>query len=360
MKFTVNTSDLTKKLSVLSRIVSSSNVTPILGTILFFVGEELTLTSSDSEITIQTKIPIESDGESFSFTAPVKLLNDLLACCSYPTITMELVRGCIVVDVPNGQYLFPSMDANEFPSLPSLGIVSETILSANVFKQGIARTIFAMADDQLRPQMNGVCIEVEDSISFASTDAYRISWVIGDVIKGEESKFTISSKTANLFNSISLKGVEEVSFEVNAVNALFHVGEYTVNTRLVQGKFPNFKGVIPQGEMSFLTASKSELLSAIKRVGVFSNKSNSLIRFSVNGNITLSSEDLDMKHKATETLVCAYDGKPLEIGFKKDFLSEVISNIETEEVTMHLTAPNKPVLFDYEHVKLILMPFILI
>ena len=358
MKFTVNTSELSKKLSVLSRIVSSSNVMPILGTILCQVGEELTLTSSDSEMTIQTKVKlVESDGASFAFTAPVKILMDLLSCFALQTIAVELVRDSVVIDVPNGQYIFPSMDIKDFPSVPKLGIVSETVLSADVFKHGIERTIFSMADDQLRPSINGICIEIEDSISFASTDSYRISWVVGDIISGNaDQRFIISSKTANLINSLSFKGMYDMSFEVNATDALFHVGEYDVYTRLVIGKFPPFKSVIPKGEMSVLTTNKSELLGVLKRVSVFSNKTTSIMRMSIGKDIVLSSEDTDMKHKATETVSCVYNGKPLDIGFKKDFISGVVSNIESEEVTMHFTTSRHPVVFDYEHVKLVLIP----
>jgi len=358
MKLTVNTSELSKKLSVLSRIVATNNVIPILGTILFQVEKDLTLTSSDSEITIQTKLQMDDwDGEKFSFLAPAKLISDLMACVSDSVMSFELLRDSIIVDLSKGQYIFPSGNAQDFPPLPNLDAVSKTVLSSQVLQHGIARTIFSMADDALRPIINGVYIGIEGGISFASTDSYRISWVVGDILSGvDKHEFVISSKTANLLNSLSFKGLDEVSLESNTSHVVFHIGEYDVYSRLIEGKFPPFRSVIPQGEMNILTANKAELLGAIKRVSVFSDKSKSLIRMSIGDKIVLSSEDMDMKHKATESVACVYNGTPVDIGFKKDFLAGIISNIELDEVTMHFTTSNKPVIFDYEHVKLVIIP----
>ena len=358
MKFTVNTFELSKRLSVLSRIVSANNVIPILGSILFHVGKRLTLTSSDSEITIQTSIQMDDwDGEEFSFVSPAKLISDLMSCVPNAIISFELLRDSVIVDLPKGQYIFPSWDITKFPSIPNLLDADKTVLSANVLKQGIARTIFSMAEDPLRPIINGVYIGIEDSVSFASTDSYRISWVVGDVVSNSANReLVISSKTANLLNALPFKGVEEVTLESNAQNILFNVGEYYVYSKIVEGKFPPFKSVIPKGEMNTLTVNKSDLIGAIKRVSVFSDQSKSLIRMSIGKKIVLSAEDIDNKHKATESVSCSYEGDTVDIGFKKEFLASIVSNIELDEVTMHFTTSNKPVVFDYEHVKLVIIP----
>ena len=361
MKFTINVKELEKKLTVLSKIVASNNVFPILSNFLFVVkGNDLTLTSSDSEITVITKTELaDVEGEG-NFTCPVKMILDLLKEVNDEYLSFEIDGNHVSMESLKGRYAFMSMDANEFPSVPSMLSVKEILVPYTTFKQGIARTIFAVSEDQLRPVVTGVYIEtVGDVIGFTATDQYKISWVIGNHLLRDEVGFIISSKTANLLNTLPNKAITNVGIEVSAVNAKFEVGEYVVYARLIDGSYPPFRSVIPKGEMKTVSTSKKELLGAIKRAAVFSNSKNGIIKLSVGKALVISSNDVDDKKSSKETIACVYNGEPMDIGFNKTFLIEVISNIESDDVIMSITKPCNPILFNYEHIKLILIPLML-
>lgn len=360
MKFRVNVKELASKLSVLAKVVTSNNVIPMLGNFVFSVlGNYLALKSSDSEITIVTSIEVQSDGDAL-FTCPTRLILDLIKEVKDESIEFEIDENHVYINSSNGRYSLMSLDGNDFPASPEMKEPVEVSVPYESFKQGIARTLFAVADDPLRPQLNGVYIEtIGNTIGFASTDAYKVSWVVGEIPESPEVGLIISAKTASLLNSIVVKDAVRIRMTVSAINAMFEIGEYTIYTRLVEGKYPNFKRIVPTGKMSVVTVDKKNLLGAIKRASVFANLSNGLIRMKIGENIIVSSQDPEDKKSARETVNCDYDGEPMEIGFNKNFLIAVITNIESDNVVMSITAPSKAVLFNYEHVKLILMPLMI-
>lgn len=146
----------------------------------------------------------------------------------------------------------------------------------------------------------------------------------------------------NLLKNLLSSQEVPVTIEYNKTNAFFSFSNIHLICRLIDGKYPNYDAVIPKENPNKLTIDRHALLTTIRRVSIFANQSTHQIRFKVSGQeLLLSAEDIDFSNEARERLSCSYTGEDLEIGFNSKFLLEMLSNIETDEVRLEMSAPNR-------------------
>lgn len=356
MKFIVNSKELSKRITVLNKVASDRNMLPILDHILFDLKKDLTLTASDLELTVSASLSVEiSEGEG-SVCIGTKLLSDLLKECKDEPLTFEC-DSYVKVTTSKGSYNLIWCEAKDFPTVSKVK-GKKIVVPAKVFLDGLTKTSFAMGDDELRPIMNGVYIETcEGKIGFTATNAHKLCWVISSDFLGDEVSMTLPKKAVLSLKSMIKDG--SVTIHVDDKNAFILAGEYKITVRLVEGRYPNFKSVIPQGNDKVLRVNKDDLLGSIKRVGVFSNKASGLIKLSVKDDLEVSAQDLDFAISAKENLNCTFNGEPIEIGFKREFLQEMVSNIDLPEAVITMSTSDKACLFDFENVKMLLMPMLI-
>jgi DNA polymerase-3 subunit beta len=349
MKFVVSSSDLLNHLQAISRVISSKNTLPILDNFLFQLDDkELEITASDLESTFITKMKLENASDSGSIAIPAKILLDTLKEFPDQPLTFDISTDnyTIVIISANGQFNIVGQNGIDFPQLPTLKKDKRTSLQVNydVFLQGINKTLFATADDELRPVMNGIFVElVNDSLTFVASDAHKlVRYRRNDIKPGTNASFILPKKPASLLKNILPKETSQIQVDFDDKNAMFRLTNYTLVCRLVEGNYPSYNSVIPTDNPNTLTIDRLEFYNSLKRVSVFANQASNLVKLQLTGNqLTVSAQDLDFSISAYERLACQYDGDDLEIGFKSVFLVEILSNLASGDVVCKLSDPSR-------------------
>jgi DNA polymerase III subunit beta len=374
MKFVVSSIDLLNHLQALSRVISSKNTLPILDNFLFKLdGKTMEITASDLETTMVTTLELENSSGSGTIAIPAKLITDSLK--EFPdqplTFTINTETFAVNISSENGQFSVVGQHGEDFPQLPKIKSdrsVSLRLQSSSLVS-GITSTLFATADDELRPVMNGIFIELSPAdMTFVASDAHKlVRYKRKDVTANAAASFILPKKPAALLKNLLSRETEEVGIEFDDKNAFFNLSSYQLVCRLVEGNYPSYNSVIPANNSNKLLIDRVKLLNTVKRVSVFSNQASNLIRMALKGNrLTVSAQDIDFATSAVEELTCQYSGDELEIGFKSTFMVEILNNIQSTEVSIELSDASRAGLFipfdkenDREDVLMLLMPMMI-
>jgi len=348
MNFIVSSSLLSKKLQLIAGVLNTSNTLPILDDFLFEVNKnELTISASDLETTMTSKVDIESK-DSGNIAIPARLLLDTLKTFPEQPLTFLIDNSTQAIEISSdyGKYKLSGHSGDEFPKIPTIDGGEKLDLSTEMLARALSKTIFATGNDELRPVMNGVLCELTtDDITFVATDAHKlVRYRRSDAKAGTTSSFIIPKKPLSLLKNVLPEDASDVQISVqyNDSNAFFTLDGSNLVCRLIDGKYPNYDAVIPKENQNRLTVERLAFLNCVKRVSIFSNKTTHQVRLKVSGSeLQVSAEDLDFANEAIERLTCQYDGEDMEIGFNSRFLSEMLSNLDSDEIVLELSAPNK-------------------
>lgn len=348
MKFILSSLKLLKAVQSLSGVINSNNTLPILDDFLFNISEnELKITASDLETTMIVTIQpdmVEGVGE---VTIPARLLIDILKNFPDIPVSFNIDEDTLAIEITTGEgrYKMVGHKSDEFPQVPVLEDASKWEIPADVLACGFEKTVFATGNDEIRPVMTGVYMEMTATgLNFVATDAHKLVRYRRLDIKSETpDAFIVPKKPINqLKNILSNKADETVNVEFNKTNASFTFGEFKLVCRLIDGKYPNYEAVIPKSNPNKLIIDRQLLLSAIRRVAIFSSKATHQIRFKIAGQeLVLTAEDLDYYNEAKERLACNFSGNDMEIGFNSRFFQEMLGNINNTEIQLEMSAPNR-------------------
>ena len=342
MKFTVSSSALLSLLATTGKVINSKNTLPILDYFLMELkGNELKVTTSDLETSLVGKIQVENVEKEGTVAAPAKLMLDVLKECSEMPLTLEVNESNWEINIAwnSGQSSVPGANPVSYPQTHELSAEkTEVSLDVDILVNGINKTIFATADDELRPVMNGVYFNLaENELTCVATDVHKLVKHTVECACGVKAAFILPKKPANLLKNLLLKEDGEVKMTFDQKNVVFELSSSTLVCRLIEGAYPNYNVVIPQANPNKLLVDRVGLLNAIKRVAVCSNPTTNLIRLKISNNtIVLAAQDINFSISSNETLSCSYEGAPIEIGFKSTFLVEILSNIETPTILVEL------------------------
>ena len=345
MKFIVSSIYLLKQLQILGGVINNSNTLPILDNFLFELkNSKLTVSASDLESTMASTMEVESDNEG-SVAVPAKLLLETLKTFPEQPLTFVVEdNNTIEISSNHGKYVLAYASADEFPKSISLDSPSTTIVSADILATAISKTIFAAGSDDLRPVMSGVFFQFStESLTFVATDAHKlVKYSRTDVKANETAEFIMPKKPLNLLKGILSGSDDNVSIEYNESNAKFSFENSVLICRLIDGKYPNYEAVIPKENPNHLTISRNQFLNSVKRVSIFSNKTTHQIRLKIAGaELNISAEDIDYSNKAEERLTCDFQGDDMQIGFNSRFLTEMLSNLNANDVQLEMSMPNR-------------------
>lgn len=370
MKFIVSSSYLLKQLQVLGGVINNSNTLPILDNFLFELEHsKLTVSASDLETTMASTLEVESDSEG-SVAIPAKLLLETLKTFPEQPLTFVIEdNNTIEISSNHGKYALAYASADDFPKAISLDSPSTTTLGADILATAISKTIFAAGNDDLRPVMSGVFFQFStESLTFVATDAHKlVKYSRTDVTANETAEFIMPKKPLNLLKGILAGSDEDVTIEYNDSNAKFSFENSVLICRLIDGKYPNYEAVIPKENPNQLTISRNQFLNSVRRVSIFSNKTTHQIRLKIAGaELNISAEDVDYSNKAEERLTCDYQGDDMQIGFNSRFLTEMLNNLNANDVQLEMSLPNragiltpKDGLDEGEKVTMLVMPVML-
>ncbi|MDD2277606.1 MAG: DNA polymerase III subunit beta [Bacteroidales bacterium] len=371
MKFVVSSTELLSHLTVVSRVISSKNTLPILDNFLFNLdGNDLEITASDLETTLTTKIRLENVTNGGQVAIPYRILVDTLK--EFPeqplTFDINVQNFAIRVSTDTGEFNIVGQPAEDFPAKAVVKDEAKVSvrLPAHALLSGITKTIFATADDEMRPVMNGILFELSDeALTFVASDAHKLVRYKRLDVKSDQSKsFILPKKPASLLKNILVRETSDVMVEFDEKNALFTLENYTLVCRLVEGVYPNYSSVIPANNPNQLTIDRLDFYNSLRRVAPFTNQASNLVKISLSGNqIEVSAQDLDFSISAFERLKCQYEGDEMEIGFKSVFLIEILANISSGDIILSLSDPSRAGLLfpainenENEDVLMLLMP----
>ena len=372
MRFTVSSTALSSKLVALSKVINSKNALPILGDFVFDIkGNMLQLTASDSENTMQTGIElIEADSEGRFAIGNHDLLEAVKGFSEQPiTFEVDQQQNIVKISYQNGLFSLPIDNADEFPVAQSVSDAANTIVISNVqLAENINRSIFATAQDELRPVMNGIYFDLTaDCLAIVASDGHKlVRNKIYSIRSEQPASFILPKKPATLLKGLLGKDGGDVTIRFDERNAEIYYGDGTIICRLIEGRYPNYNSVIPQNNPNELRADRLGLLSALRRVQPFANESSNLIRFHVEGStLQLDAEDYDFSKTATERMTCDYNGQSMSIGFKGSSFIEVLSNFDCPEIIIQLADPSRAGLVlpseqpENQDVLMLMMPMLL-
>ena len=341
MKLIISSSELLKGVMAVSKAIPAKSPLQILENFLFDLqGNTLTITASDSELTLRTRIEVEATSEEGKIAVPAKHMMDLLKELPDQPLTISTTSdSSFLCSWAGGESTLPYFPAEDYPEIIGADTNNAVTLQfpAQSLVEGISSTIYATADDEIRPAMNGIFFDIDlNSTTLVASDSHKlICYTTADVNASEKASFILHKKPASILKSTIGKDIETVEISFDAKTAEFKFGTTTVICRLVVGKYPKYRDVIPQNNSNILRINRSLLLNTVRRVSVCSNKASNHIKFDLkSGSLMVSAQDLGFSIAAHETMQCQYDGEDLTIGFKAPFIIEILSNMTCGELVI--------------------------
>ncbi|CAL1521221.1 DNA polymerase III subunit beta [Chitinophaga sp. MM2321] len=346
MKFIVSSSSLLKQLQQISGVINSNTVLPILEDFLFSIDKnELTVVATDLETVMRVKLEVEAK-ENGRICIPAKILMDSLKNLPDQPLTFHIDLNSYAVEITsdNGKYKVMGENPENFPKEPAADDTTSFTMSATGLVTAINKTLFAVSNDDLRPAMTGVFFEIgTDSLTFVATDAHRlVKYVRTDVKCPQADSFIVPKKPLNLLKSALPDNDSEIRIAYSQ-NHFFvqHEGAQMI-CRLIDARFPDYKVVIPKDNPYRLTVVKSDFQNALKRVGVFANKSTNQVALNITGSeLQLSAQDVDFSFEGNERMNCQYTGDDMQIAFNAKFLIEMLNAAEGDEISIELATATK-------------------
>lgn len=346
MKFIVNSAYLLKQLSNINGVITTNPVVPILENFLFELEKgSLTVTASDLQTSMITELQVESK-EKGNIAVPAKILLETLKNLPEQPVTFSIDESTYSVEIisDNGRYKLSGENATDFPKVPTVANDFSAEISSEVMARAVNNTIFATSNDELRPAMTGVYVNLgEKNTTFVATDGHRlVRYRRNDITSDNGNAIIIPRKALNLLKATLPSENTPVSIDFNMSNAYFKFGNIKMICRLIDERYPDYENVIPNNNNIKMAIGRTDFLSALKRISIYANKTTHQVRLKITGSeLQISAEDLDFSNEANERLSCDHEGEDIEIGFNAKFLIEMLNNSDTDQIKLMMSAPNK-------------------
>jgi DNA polymerase-3 subunit beta len=362
MEITIEKGNLLKALGLVGNVTTQKgNTLPILNNILLETQEDgkIKLVGTDLEVGISTKIEAQIIKEG-SITIPAKKLHEIVRELPENTVEISVAKNNAVT-IRSGKAYFKIMGLSkeDFPKLPEWKEGNAVTLEQSLLKESLSLTSFAISYDETRYVLNGVLISLkDDKIHFVSTDGRRLAFFEKEIsgTKGKQFEIIVPIKAVQeLLKIIGWDGSVQIVLLQNQV--VFDIGDTYLVSRLIEGNFPNYEQVIPKDKKTFSSANREELLQAIRRTALLTSPESPAIKIDfVKGKMLISSRSPNLG-EAKEELPADVDGGELAIGFNPHYLIDALKNLDIENVSLSLTAPDKPGLLQgKEGYKYVIMP----
>lgn len=346
MKFSISSTQLLSQLQIAGGAIGSNPVLPILEDFLFSIkGDMLTITATDLETTIITKVEVMAVDKDGVVAIPAKILLDTLKALPQQPIDFTIDEETYAIEIKSayGKYKLAGENGQDYPKIPESDDVDSISVETAVLAHGISKSLFATSNDELRPAMTGVYFQVDfGKLILVATDAHKlVKYTFNNLNSEVSTTFIVPKKALTLLkNALPGEGTAKISF--NKANAFFAFNDMQIICRLIDARYPDYNAVIPVDNPNDLTAVRADLQNSLKRIAIYANKTTNQVVLNIqDGSLTVSAEDLDFSNAATEQLTCTYNGDPMTIGFNAKFLVEMLGVLDSEEIKIHLSTPTR-------------------
>ncbi len=342
MKFTLPKSRLGASLQHVLQVVPSKSTLPILTSILIeALDNKLKISATDLDISITASLDCKVVKKG-SAALPARILFEIIRELPESEITVEVSGNRVELKVPNGSYKIAAVPPEDFPKLPVINTKKEIKISIDSLKEMVRKTTFACSDDETRPALNGVLWQTKgDRMQMVATDGHRLAKMASDnpTLKGMYDDVIVPPKVLNLIPKLAEEELQQAGIIFGENNIIFNLGDIILTSRLLDGPYPNFDQVIPVDNDKKLTISRDELAGAVRRVSILSNALTHQVKFSLReSTLTLSTTNADVGGEGKEVLNCSYSGDPIELGYNANYVTEVLSKIDNEDVVFELSS----------------------
>jgi DNA polymerase-3 subunit beta len=368
MRFIVTSTALLKSLQHISGVISANTVLSVLEDFLFELkGNTLTLTATDLETMMRVEMDVNDAQGKGRICIPSKILTEYLKNLPEQPITFNINEHDLSIEMSSdvGKYKIGGEKADDFPKEPAPGDTTSFTMPSIAMIESINKTLFAVSPDTLRPAMTGVFFEMnKDGITFVSTDAHRlVRFTRSDVSSPSQSGFIVPKKPLQQLRATLPADETSLQLSYNSSHLFVNAGKLSLSCRLIDAKFPPYKDVIPANNPYKLTITRNDFISALRRVGIFANKTTNQVVLEINGNtLQLSAQDIDFSYEGKETLNCQYNGEDMKIAFNAKLMVEMLGNMDGNDIQLELSTPTRAGIFrpvekaDNEDVLMLLMP----
>jgi DNA polymerase-3 subunit beta len=350
MKVTCAREELTQKLGVVSRGISTRTAVQILGGVLLTASSgRLELASTDMELSLRASLDAEVEDEG-AVVVPGRLLVELARLLPESEVSLEQKPDEGVVRLASGSFesRLHTYTAEDFPRLPDTQGLERYVVDQDALLGTIARVGRSASRDESRPVLTGVLVRFEPGkLVMAATDSYRLS-VKETPIEGSlpELEAIVPARALGELARVA-QGAERIELSVHENQVVFGIDGIWLTTRRIDGQFPNYKQLVPETFEHEVSLPREELLDVVRRIAVMAQRNSPLrLRFA-EGELAVSARTQDVG-EAEESLPAAFSGEPLEIGFNAEFLRDGIESVDGETIRMRLISPLRPCVLQSE------------
>jgi len=346
MKFIVSTTALLKSLQTIGGVINSSSVLPILEDFLMEIKSgKMTVSATDLETSMSTELKVESK-DNGRIAIPARILLDTLKTLPEQPLTFKIDEKTFGIEITSetGRYKLSGENADDFPKIPQPEATTEINIPAPALNNAVAKTLFAVSNDDLRPAMTGVLFQVSpEGMTFVSTDAHKlVKLVRTDVKASKAAQFIVPKKALGLLKGALPSAESGVNVSYNKSNAFFTFENTKLICRLIDANYPDYNAVIPQNNPNKLSISRMEFQNALRRISIYSNKTTYQVVLSIAGSeLKISAQDLDFSNEANERLTCSYEGSDMDIAFNARFLIEMLGVLDSGDIEIELSTPTR-------------------
>lgn len=348
MKFTAAKDSLSYGVQVVQRAVSAKNPLPVLsGILLKTMGGQLILTATDLEMGIECIIPVDVNDEG-GVVLPSRYFGEIVRKLPDMKISVDVKKENHSTTIKYGQSEFTllGLSPDDFPILPSIDSESILFVKQNVFKNMIKQVGFSISNDDNRPVFTGILMEIEDGvIRLVATDTHRLAYRSAK-IESSEGNFVksviIPGKTLNELNRIMSGESEGLKIAFGENQIVFEMPGIRLISRIIEGQFPNYRQVIPQGCKTKIKVKTKELLEAVERASLLAKEGANVIKLNITEGLMFISSNSPEIGKIEEQINIEMEGEEAQIAFNSKYLMDVLKVIEVEEILLELTGSLSP------------------
>jgi DNA polymerase-3 subunit beta len=348
MKFSVSREKFIGSLGVAVRGVSTRSAIQTLAGVRLEAndggGVELQATDMELGIRVGAEASVDRAGV---VVLPGRLLLDVVRSLPKDDLSLEYRSQEGDVELVSGPSRFHlrTLPADEFPKLPEVGDASVMRVPSQAFVETVGRVARAASRDETRPHLTGVLVSAaEKELRMVATDSYRLSvkeTTLDEPLEGSLEANVPARTLQELSRISSADGGDRIEIAALEHQVIFRVGDVTLSSRLVEGRFPNYKQLLPDQFEHELHVSGPELLEVVRRISLLAQKNAPLRMRFAEGALEVSAQTPDIG-EASESLPVPFDGEALEIGFNPEFLREGLESAESDDLILKLISPLRP------------------
>ena len=347
MKLSIGREQLLDALGIAARSASTrSAIQTLAGVMIRCDHDRVELQATDMELGVRVSLDVAPERDGLA-VVPARLLLDVVRSLPKDELSIEYrsAQGDVEVVSGSARFHLRTLPADEFPKLPEIGEASVMRVPSAAFVETIGRVARSASRDETRPHLTGVLVSAsEQQLRMVATDSYRLSVKETSLENALEGSLeaNVPARTLQELSRISTSdGGDQIEIAALEHQVIFRVGEVTLSSRLVEGRFPNYRQLLPEAFEHELHLNGPEVSEVVRRISLLAQKNAPLRMKFTEGTLEVSAQTPDIG-EASESMPVPFKGETIEIGFNPEFLRDGLESAESDDLILKLISPLRP------------------